>query len=61
MTVKDLIEKLEQYDPTAEMVATAHNKDQTFSLCHGEDDGCTKDDCDSVSIYLDALNESEAM
>ncbi len=42
------------------MKVLAHNGDQGFSICYGDSEGCTKLDCETVSIYVDALNESES-
>ncbi len=59
LKVAELIEKLKEYNPEAETDVIAMNYSQDFSLSCGGSDGCTKENCDSVSFYVDALNQSE--
>lgn len=61
MKVKDLVEKLEQYNPEAEMNAIADNKRWSFTLAYGNSEGCKKENCETVSIYVDDLNKSESV
>lgn len=60
MKVKELIEKLEQYNPDADMDAVANNKGWPFSLAYGDKEGCTKENCETVSIWVDDTNQSES-
>ena len=60
MKVKEMIKKLEQYNPDAEMAVVANNKNQKFSIAFGSSEGCTKENCSSVSIMLDELNRYES-
>jgi hypothetical protein len=57
--VKDLIAKLEEYNPEAEVQAMAHNHHEPFSLSYGYSDGITKETCEKVFIDVDALNQYE--
>lgn len=59
--VSELIEKLGEFNQEADVDVIALNRKQEFSLCHGGYDGATKENCDSVSFYVDALNQSEAI
>ena len=55
MKVKELIKELAKYNSEAEVQAVAHCKSQIFSISYGSDEGCTKENCDHVSFYLDEL------
>lgn len=59
MKVKELIEKLNEYNQEAELLVVAHNKVEDYSICFGNSDGCTKQTCENVSLYLDKLNGNE--
>ena len=60
MKVVELIEKLGEYNPEAEIDVIAKNRRQDFTLTFGGRDGDTKESCGYVSFYVDALNQSEA-
>ena len=59
MLVKNLIAKLEEFNPEAEVSACAHNHNEPFSLSYGYSDGTTKETCEKVFIDLDELNQYE--
>lgn len=59
MNVKELIQKLQEYNPDALVDIVVHNRSQEFSICFGSSDGVTKEYCDSVSFYVDALCQNE--
>ena len=59
MQVKGLLEELKKFNPEADVNVLAMNRHQDFTLSWGGCEGCTKDNCDSVSLYVDALNQSE--
>ncbi len=59
MKLIELIGRLTEYNPQAEVEVIAHNHSIPFSLCHGGGDGCTKQNCDTVSFYVDELNTNE--
>jgi hypothetical protein len=57
--VKELIKKLRTYNQDAEVSVIAMNKEFEFSLVYGDSDGVTKEQCDSVSFYVDELCAGE--
>lgn len=59
MTVKDLIERLEEYNPDAEIRVVAHCLPHDFSLAYGSSEGVTKETAESVSLYVDSLCTNE--
>ena len=59
MTVKDLITKLLDYNMNAEISVVAHYKQEEFTLSYGSSEGATKENCDTVSIYVDRLCTNE--
>ena len=59
MKIKDLAEKLKGYNPEAEVSVVVHCQKEQFSITFGSSDGVTKDNCDSVSFYVDRLCQSE--
>ena len=60
MKVKELTEKLKDYNQDAEVVVTAHCRDEEFSLCFGGGDGGAKNTASTVSFYVDSLCGSES-
>ncbi len=60
LKVSQLIEKLGEYNPDADVDVIAMNRSQDFSMSWGGGDGCPKETCDSVSFYVDELNQSES-
>ena len=61
MKNKDLIEKLKEFNPEAEVVAVAHNYPHKFSLAWGSTDGegVTKEKTTTISLYVDELCQNE--
>jgi len=59
MTVKDLIEKLQTFNPNAKVHVIVSNSMFEFSVLYGGADGCTPQTCFDVDIYVDRLNQSE--
>lgn len=61
MRVKELIDKLQEFNPEAEVFLVAHDADQEFSICWGGNDGegITRQHTSSVSFYVDELCQSE--
>ena len=60
LKVSQLIEKLGEYNPEADVDVIAMNKRQDFSLTYGDCEGATKEGCTVVSFYVDELNQSES-
>lgn len=61
MKVRDLIKKLLDYNPDAEIAPLAHNRKQPFSISYGSGEGCKKENCDIVYIDCDELNQNESV
>ena len=59
MKVVELIDKLMDYNLSANVKVTAHNKDYDFSLAWGGAEGDTKKTTDIVSLYVDKLCMNE--
>lgn len=57
--VKEIIEKLKEYNPEANVDVVAHNKSYDFTLAFGGCDGGTKENCEDVSFYVDELCSNE--
>lgn len=55
MKVRELIEKLKEFNQEAEVDVIAHNRKYDFSLCWGGSEGCSKQNTDEASFYVDAL------
>ena len=59
MKVKDLIEKLKEYNPEAEICVIVRNRNEQFSITYGTSEGGTKSNCAQVSFYIDRLCQNE--
>ena len=59
MTVKELITKLLDYNMNAEISIVAHCRKEEFTLSYGSSEGATKENCDTVSLYVDRLCTNE--
>ena len=59
MTVAVLIEKLKEFNSEADVSVIALNRDHYFTLTWGGCEGATKENCDTVSLYVDSLNQGE--
>lgn len=59
MIVKEVTEKLNQFNPQAEMSVIVHNRSEHFSITWGESEGETKSNCRKVNFYVDRLCKNE--
>jgi hypothetical protein len=59
MTVSEVVEKLQGFNPKAKVGVIAHNKVEQFSLTWAGTDGSTKEDAFQVNFYVDKLCEDE--
>ena len=57
MKVRDLIEKLKEYNQDAEVQTVVDNYPQQFTIMYGSSDGCLKHNCDHVSFVIGGTNE----
>lgn len=46
-------------DKISYIYEVAHNKSEEFSICYGGSEGITKENCESVSFYVDNLCQNE--
>lgn len=59
MNIAELVDTLYEYNPTAKVKIIVNGTPMEFSIAYGSSEGCTKENCDSVSLYVDTLNKSE--
>ena len=59
MKIKDLIQKLSEYNQDAEISVIAHCKEYPFSLSFGGAEGSTKETVTEVHLYVDELCKNE--
>ena len=61
MKVKQLIQKLLDYNLDAEVSVVAHHTKEDFTITYGGDEGSTQNNCESVSFYVDRLCNNETL
>ena len=59
MKVKEIVGKLKEYNQEAEISVIAHCQKYNFTLSYGDSEGVTKDNCNTVSLYVDKLCNNE--
>ncbi|HDY66225.1 MAG TPA: hypothetical protein ENH85_00385 [Candidatus Scalindua sp.] len=60
MNVEQLIAKLHNYNPKAEVNVIVHNQIEDFTISFGGgSEGETKETCKEVSFYVDRLCQSD--
>lgn len=59
MKVKELIEKLNQYNQDADISVIAHCREYNFTLSFGSAEGETKEKTNNVHFYVDELCSNE--
>ena len=57
MTVKEIIDKLSEYNREAKFNIVVDGIDKPFTVCFGCLDGCTKTNCETVDLMVDTINE----
>lgn len=57
MKVKEMIEKLSEYNPEANFYVILNNYPIDFEICYGTSESCTKENCDSVDIMINCSSE----
>lgn len=50
MKVKELIEKLNEYNQDADVEICVNGMSQEFEICYGGSEGCTKSSCNCVAL-----------
>ena len=58
MKVKELVEKLKEYNQEAKVNVIVDCMPSEFEIWYGSREGCTKENCDCVDISVD-LNQHE--
>jgi hypothetical protein len=61
MKVKELIEKLNRFNPEAETSVIVNNQPELYSITFGGPEGSTKENCEDVNFYVDHLCSNEVM
>lgn len=59
MKVKELIQKLLDYNLDAEVSVVAHHIKEEFTITYGGNEGSTQNNCETVSFYVDRLCNNE--
>ena len=57
MKVKELIEKLNTYNPDANIDVVVNGYPKEFEICYGCAEGCTKENCECVSLHVNTCEE----
>ena len=57
MTVKEMINKLSEYNLDAEINVVVDGFERPFTVCFGCSDGCTKTNCETVDLMVGDINE----
>ena len=57
MTVKELINKLNEYNLDAEINIVVDGLDRPFEICFGNSEGVTKTNCETVDLMVDDIGE----
>lgn len=57
MKVKELIEKLNKYNPNAKVGVVVNGFPKVFEICYGNSEGCTPANCDCVDLMVETLTE----
>ena len=57
MTVKEIIDKLSEYNREAKFNIVVDGIDKPFTVCFGCSDGYTKTNCETVDLMVDTINE----
>ena len=57
MTVKELINKLNEYNLDAKFNIVVDGFDRPFEICFGISEGVTKTNCETVDLVVDGIEE----
>ena len=58
MTVKEMINKLSEYNLDAEINVVVDGFDRPFEICFGISEGVTKTNCETVDLMVDYICEA---
>ena len=59
MTVKEIIDKLSEYNLEAEINVVVDGFDRPFTICIGSSEGVTKANCETVDLMVGDIGEEE--
>ena len=57
MTVKEIIDKLSEYNPEAEFNVVIEGFDRPFKICFGISEGVVKTNCETVDLMVGDISE----
>ena len=57
MTVKEMINKLSEYNLDAKFNIVVGGLDRPFEICFGNSEGVTKANCETVDLTVDDISE----
>ena len=57
MTVKEIIDKLSEYNREAKFNIVVDGIDKPFTVCFGCSEGCTKTNCETVDLMVGNIND----
>ena len=57
MKVKELIGKLNKYNPNADVEVVVNGCSKSFEICYGSSEGCTPSNCDCVDLMVETPTE----
>ena len=60
MKVQELVEKLYEYNPDADVYATINGEPFQFQIYYGTSEGVTKQSCEDVVFSLDKFDTPES-
>ena len=57
MTVKEIIDRLSEYNLDAKFNIVVDGLDRPFEICFGDSEGVTKANCEAVDLMVDDIGE----
>ena len=57
MTVKEIIDKLGEYNPEAEFNIVVDGFDRPFTICFGYSEGVVKTNCETVDLMVGDISD----
>ena len=57
MTVKEIIDKLSEYNPEAKFNIVVDGFDRSFEICFGISEGVTKTNCETVDLMVGDISD----
>ena len=58
MTVKEIIDKLSEYNSEAKINVVVDGYARPFTICFGSSEGVTKTNCETVDLMVDDIGEA---